>query len=127
MITDTAIICPDVARGAAEYAIDPHRPPPSPRPLTPFFMLPGTIRIRTLTYNGHERTGIGHGQGSEGMEPTEHLGEYTTLIVRIRQDDAGWLSGVVERVRTVQTVRFHGLETMNRAVASLLSTTAEGS
>jgi hypothetical protein len=61
------------------------------------------------------------------MEPTERLGEYTTLIVRIRQDDAGRLSGVVERVRTGEKVRFYGLETLNRAVASLLSTNAEGS
>ena len=53
------------------------------------------------------------------MEPTEHLGEYTTLVVRIRQDDAGRLSGVVERVRTGEKVRFHGLETLGRAVASL--------
>jgi hypothetical protein len=124
MITDTAIVCPDVARGAAEYALGPHRPPPGPRPLTPFFRLPGTIRIRTLAYNGHERTGIGHGQGSDGIE---HLGEYTTLIVRVQQDDAGWPSGVVERMGTGQKARFHGLETLNRAVASLLSTTAEGS
>jgi hypothetical protein len=127
MITDTAIVCPDVAGGAAEYAIDPHRPPPGPRPLTPFFRLPGMIRIRTLAYNGHERTGIGDGHGREGTEPTEHLGEYTTLIVRIRQDDAGRLSGVVERARTGEKVRFHGLENLSRAVASLLSTTAEGS
>jgi hypothetical protein len=61
------------------------------------------------------------------MEPTERLGEYTTLIVRIRQDDAGRLSGVVERVRTGEKVQFHGLETLNRAVASLLSSIAEGS
>ena len=60
------------------------------------------------------------------MEPTEHLGEYTTLIVRIRQDDAGRLSGVVERARTGEKVRFHGLETLSRAVASLLSTAHEG-
>jgi hypothetical protein len=85
------------------------------------------MRTRPLAYNGHERTGMGHDQGSEGMEPTEHLGEYTTLIVRIWQDDAGRLSGVVERVRTGEKVRFHGLETLNRAVASLLSTIAEGS
>jgi len=61
------------------------------------------------------------------VEPTEDLGEYTTLIVCIRQDSAGRLSGVVERVRTGEKVRFHGLETLNRAVASLLSITAEGS
>ena len=61
------------------------------------------------------------------MEPSEHLGEYTTLIVRIRQDDAGRLSGVVERVRTGEKVQFHGLETLSRAVASLLSTATEGS
>ena len=61
------------------------------------------------------------------MEPTEHLGEYTTLVVRIRQDDPGQMSGVVERVRTGEKVRFHGLETLGRAVAALLSTTAEGS
>ena len=53
----------------------------------------------------------------------EHLGDYTTLIVRIWQDDAGRLSGVVERARTGEKVQFHGLETLSRAVASLLSTT----
>jgi hypothetical protein len=67
------------------------------------------------------------GEGSGRMEPAEHPGEYTTLIVRIRQDDAGQLSGVVERVRTGEKVRFHGLETLSRAVASLLTTAAEGS
>ena len=66
---------------------------------------------------------MGDDQGSGGMEPTEHIGEYTTLIVRIRQDDAGRLSGVVERARTGEKVQFHGLETLSRAVASLLSTT----
>src|SRR5712692_5636115 len=39
------------------------------------------------------------------MEPTEDLGEYMTLIVRIRQDDAGRLCGVVERVRTGEKAR----------------------
>ena len=66
---------------------------------------------------------MGDDQGSGGMEPTEHLGDYTTLIVRIRQDDAGRLSGVVERARTGEKVQFHGLETLGRAVASLLSST----
>ena len=61
------------------------------------------------------------------MEPTEDLGEYTTLIVRIRQDDAGQLSGVVERVRTGEKVRFHGLGAVSRTVASMLATGAEGS
>ena len=70
---------------------------------------------------------MGHDQGSGAWEPAEHPGEYTTLIVRIRQDDAGRLSGMLERVRTGEKVRFHGLETLNRAVAPLLSTTAEGS
>ena len=60
------------------------------------------------------------------MEPTEHLGDYMTLIVRIRQDDAGRLGGVVERVRTGQKARFHGLENLARAVASLLSPAEEG-
>jgi hypothetical protein len=60
------------------------------------------------------------------MEPTEDLGEYRTLIVRVRQDDAGRLSGVVERVRTGEKVQFHGLETLGRAVASLLTTGVEG-
>jgi len=57
------------------------------------------------------------------MEPTEHLGEYTTLIVRIRQDDAGRLSGVVERARTGEKVQFHGLETLSRFLSTLLATT----
>jgi hypothetical protein len=70
---------------------------------------------------------MGNDHGSEGMEPPEHLGEYLTLIVRIRQDDAGRLNGVVERARTGEKVRFHGLETLSRAVAALLSTPAEGS
>ncbi|HEY7041035.1 MAG TPA: hypothetical protein VID28_19360 [Methylomirabilota bacterium] len=60
------------------------------------------------------------------MEPTERLGEYTTFIVRVWQDDAGRLSGVVERVRTGEKVQFHGLETLGRAVASLLSAGSEG-
>ena len=60
------------------------------------------------------------------MEPTERLGEYTTFIVRVWQDDAGRLSGVVERVRTGEKVQFHGLETVGRAVASLLSAGSEG-
>ena len=66
---------------------------------------------------------MGDGQARGGMEPAEHLGDYMTLIVRIRQDDAGRLSGVVERARTGEKVQFHGLETLSRAVASLLSTT----
>ena len=70
---------------------------------------------------------MGNDHGSEGMEPPEHLGEYMTLIVRIRQDDAGRLTGVVERARTGEKIRFHGLDTLSRAVAALLSTTAEGS
>ena len=61
------------------------------------------------------------------MESPEHIGEYTTFIVRIRHDDAGRLSGVVERVRTGEKVRFHGLETLSQAVASLLSPGTEGS
>jgi hypothetical protein len=70
---------------------------------------------------------MGHDQGTEGMGPPEHLGEYTTLIVRIQQDDAGRLTGVVERARTGEKVRFHGLDTLSRAVAALLSSAAEGS
>jgi len=70
---------------------------------------------------------LGHNQGSGETGPPEHLGEYTTLILRIRRDDAGRLSGVVERVRTGRKVQVHGLETFSRAVASLLSTAAEGS
>lgn len=61
------------------------------------------------------------------MESTEHPGEYTTLIVRVRQDDAGRLSGVVERVRTGEKVQFHGLETLIRAIAALLSVAGGGS
>lgn len=58
-----------------------------------------------------------------GMERPEDLGEHTTLIVRLRQDDAGRLSGVVELVRTGAKMRFRGLETLGRAVASLLAIT----
>lgn len=65
--------------------------------------------------------------GNRSNEPTEDLGEYTTLIVRIVQDDAGRLSGVVERVRTGEKVRFHGLETLSRAVAALLAIGTGGS
>ena len=54
------------------------------------------------------------------FEQTEDLGEYTTIIVRVRRDDADRLSGVVERVRTGEKVRFRGLETLGRAVATLL-------
>jgi hypothetical protein len=46
--------------------------------------------------------------------------------VRVRQDDAGRMSGVVERVRTGEKVQFHGLETLGRALASLFSSGAQG-
>jgi hypothetical protein len=52
-----------------------------------------------LGYNRCEARHMNNGEGDRDMEP-EDLGEYTTLIVSIRQDDAGRLSGVVERVRT---------------------------
>jgi len=49
MITDTAIVCPDVAGGTAQCAIGPTALHPAPPwPLTPFFTLPGTIRTRAL-------------------------------------------------------------------------------
>ena len=60
------------------------------------------------------------------MDTTEDLGEYTTLIVRVRQNDAGGLSGVVERVRTGEKVQFHGLEMLGRSVAALLLAGAQG-
>ena len=40
--------------------------------------------------------------------------------------DGGRLSGVVERVRTSEKARFHGLETLSCAVTSLLWTGPEG-
>ncbi|HJX86036.1 MAG TPA: hypothetical protein VJ277_00635 [Gemmatimonadales bacterium] len=66
------------------------------------------------------RTAHDMSEGDSEFEHTEDLGEYTTIIVRVRRDDAGRLSGVVERVRTGEKVRFHGLETLGRAVATLL-------
>jgi hypothetical protein len=60
------------------------------------------------------------------MEPREHPGDYATFFVRIRQDDVGRVSGAVERVRTEQKVELHGLETLSRVVASLLSTSTKG-
>lgn len=59
------------------------------------------------------------------MDTTEDLGEYATVIVRIRRDEAGRLSGVVERVGTGETIGFHGLETLGKAVAALLASRAE--
>jgi hypothetical protein len=107
------------------------RPPiplyPARGSFTPFFTLPGTIRAWPPRYNSRERTPMDDRAGRRGMEPTEDLGEYTTFIVRVRQDDAGQLSGVVERVRTGEKVPFHGLQTLSRAVASLLSSVAGGS
>lgn len=80
--------------------------------------------VARIQESGEQPWAVAEGAGR--MEPTEDLGEYTTLVVRLRQDDAGRLSGVVERVRTGEKVRFHGLDTLSRAVASLLST-SEGS
>jgi hypothetical protein len=60
------------------------------------------------------------------MEQTEHLAEYTTFIVRVWQDDAGRMSGVVERVRTGEKMPFHGLESLGRAVAAFFSGGFEG-
>ena len=65
--------------------------------------------------------------GTDTMEPTEPLGDYMVVILRLQQDDAGGWTGVLERVSTGQKVRFHGLETLSRAVASLLSTASAAS
>jgi hypothetical protein len=64
------------------------------------------------------------------MEPTEHPGESRRSSFefgRVRHHDAGELSGVGERVNTGEEVQLHGLETLDRPVASLLSTEAGGS
>src|SRR5262245_18282670 len=101
-------------------------PSPGHGPVTPFSTLPGTIRIRPSPYNCVRERCSGEQEWRRPMEQTEHLGEYTTFIVRVWQDDAGRMSGVVERVRTGEKVQFHGLDTLSRAVASLLSAGSEG-
>src|SRR5713101_4178733 len=100
---------------------------PAPWPVHAIFHAAGHDPGMAARVQGSRENRHGRWRRERGMEPTEDLGEYTTLIVRVRQDDAGRLSGVVERVRTGEKVRFHGLETLSRAVTSLLSTTAEGS
>jgi len=91
-----------------------------------FSTLLDTILVWRPGYNHHESNAWADEKGSGGMEPREHPGDYATFIVRIRQDDVGRVSGAVERVRTEQKVELHGLETLSRVVASLLSTSTKG-
>ena len=60
------------------------------------------------------------------MNATEKLGGYTTLVVRIWRDDAGRVSGVVERVKTGEKAGFRGIENLGATAESLLSADIDG-
>ena len=46
---------------------------------------------------------------------------FMTFIVRIRQDDTGRLSGIVEQVRTGRKERFDGLEALGPLIGQMAS------
>jgi hypothetical protein len=59
---------------------------------------------------------------------TEEYGEgmgngpaaFATFIVRVAQDRAGTVSGVVEWVRTGEKIRFHGLAAITEVIARVM-------
>ena len=45
---------------------------------------------------------------------------FATFIVRVSQDSAGAISGVVESVRSGEKIRFHGLAAISEVIAGLV-------
>ena len=55
----------------------------------------------------------------------DELSRFATFIVRVSQDSAGTISGVVEQVRTGERVRFHGLAAVSGVIARMIEEAAE--
>jgi hypothetical protein len=45
---------------------------------------------------------------------------FATFIVRVSQDSAGAISGVVEWVRSGEKIRFHGLAALSEVICGLV-------
>lgn len=46
--------------------------------------------------------------------------EYASFVVRLTRSDAGQVSGVVERVKTGEKVRFEGVDAVCRVIARMI-------
>lgn len=58
------------------------------------------------------------------MEDGEARGRFT-FVIRLAHDRAGGISGVLERVRTGEKVRFNGLESVAPTLAAMLERAAD--
>lgn len=54
-----------------------------------------------------------------GEERSDGPSRFATFIVRVSQDRAGVISGVVEWVRTGERIRFHGFAAISEVIAGL--------
>ena len=58
----------------------------------------------------------GAGQAAAGVRSDE----YVSFVVRLVRRDGGQVTGVVERVRTGEKVRFEGVEAVCRVIARMI-------
>lgn len=56
---------------------------------------------------------------------SEHTRSELTFIVRVSQDEAGQLSGIVERVRTGEKQRFYGPATIGQIIERTVAAESE--
>lgn len=55
-----------------------------------------------------------------GQEAGVRSAEYVSFVVRLTRSDGGQVTGVVERVRTGEKVRFEGVEGVCRVIARMI-------
>jgi hypothetical protein len=69
---------------------------------------------------GHEGAGSGAAKGDGAAT------EYVSFVVRLTRNDAGEVSGVVERVKTGEKVRFEGVDGVCRVIARMIGEDGAG-
>lgn len=107
---------------------------------TPFFTLPTPDPSRAGRYNGTMDCGADQRSGApdSGREGTHveraardtaggraggadgGAKEYVSFVVRLTRNDTGQVSGVVERVKTGEKVRFDGVDDVCRVIARMI-------
>jgi hypothetical protein len=68
-----------------------------------------TSSTRRLAVSDDQGQGMGNGPSG-----------FATFIVRVAQDPAGTISGVVEWVRTGEKIRFRGLAAISETIARMM-------
>jgi hypothetical protein len=66
------------------------------------------------------------GAGARAGKADGAATEYVSFVVRLTRNDAGEVSGVVERVKTGEKVRFDGVDGVCRVIARMIGEECAG-